>query len=357
MHDGDSSMGGAFRLRENKALDAGANAARGHPQKQNGTTEPSVGYNPVTNTANGYGDGLGVNRVDGQLEIVCGPLLNYKHMSNDDSGSLIWYGSVLVVAKPGQTQPTLKLRCIGQAGRDTQSGSRSPNARHHDRSKQGGSNGRSLEESHVPGVKLYADPVKTFWRFAIHLPLQEHEARWEYSIADLRFMPGASSRTSSSRTFAVPAVSQSMRIMFHSCNGFSVGTDVDAWSGLALWNDVLRVHDQEPFHVMIGGGDQIYNDGVRVGGPLRAWTDIGNPHKRREYPFGEELRAECDQYYYDNYVKWFSTEPFASANGRIPQVNIWDDHGRSFSPKSFEPQLTSHIQISLTGLDPTQTTS
>ena len=53
---------------------------------------------------------------------------------------------------------------------------------------------------------------------------------------------------------------------------------------------------------------------------------MANPVHRREYPFTEKLRSECDQYYFDTYVKWYSTEPFASANGIIPQVNIWDDH-------------------------------
>ena len=77
---------------------------------------------------------------------------------------------------------------------------------------------------------------------------------------------------------------------------------------------------------MIGGGDQIYNDSIRVKGPLKEWTAIGNPQKRQHYPFGNELRKQCDQYYYENYVRWYSTEPFAAANASIPQINIWDDH-------------------------------
>ena len=28
-------------------------------------------------------------------------------------------------------------------------------------------------------------------------------------------------------------------------------------------------------------------------------------------------------------MNWFSTKPFASANSQIPQINIWDDHGKS----------------------------
>lgn len=29
-----------------------------------------------------------------------------------------------------------------------------------------------------------------------------------------------------------------------------------------LWRDVLRVHSAKPLHVMVGGGDQLYNDDV-----------------------------------------------------------------------------------------------
>jgi hypothetical protein len=38
------------------------------------------------------------------------------------------------------------------------------------------------------------------------------------------------------------------------------------------------------------------------------------------------MRDECDEYYFNHYVKWYATEPFATANARIPQINIWDDH-------------------------------
>lgn len=55
------------------------------------------------------------------------------------------------------------------------------------------------------------------------------------------------------------------------------------------------VHAEKPLHVMIGGGDQIYQDSVRVSGPLRQWTDISNPKKRRAYPFTSELRDKCDE--------------------------------------------------------------
>jgi len=246
-------------------------------------------------------------------------------MGNVESGSPIWHGTVLVVTNPGQMQPELRLRCLGQSSDGTRDNGLNAlvdgqtNVAYDGYSS--GSQSRTFQ-----GAKLYEDPGKCFWRFEIDLPFQSFEAKWEYDIPGMRQLSNTSGVQGSNRVFNVPSTSQSMRVLFHSCNGFSVGTDVNAWNGPALWNDALRMHHSQPFHVMIGGGDQIYNDGVRVDGPLQQWTNIGNPRKRREFPFNEELRAKCDQYYFNNYIRWYNTEPFRTANGQIPQLNMWDDH-------------------------------
>ncbi|KAI9845765.1 MAG: hypothetical protein M1838_001552 [Thelocarpon superellum] len=236
------------------------------------------------------------------LEVLCGPLLNYHGMRDVPKKATIWRGSALVVTASNGIQPTLRL---ARATEGVEENSR----------------GRKLR-----ATKLYADPRKTFWRFDLEVPLSEAEARWEYNLPDARYRHEQHTPADARRSFFVPAQDQSMRIMFHSCNGFSVGTDEEAYSGPALWQDVVRVHEKKPFHCMIGGGDQIYNDGVRVTGPLAAWTSIKNPKRRRDYAFNEDLRARCDQFYYNNYRRWYATESFATANARIPQINIWDDH-------------------------------
>ena len=256
-------------------------------------------------------DGAG-KRYGPPLQVLCGPLLNYQHMAGNGEAT-VWHGSVLIVTQPdtSKTTPKLELKALGPTSDSSKSGG-------------GGVFPRGPKTQLVEGLKLYSDPGKTFWRFAVEVPLAEAETAWQYTIPNVAFLSKVS--TSPSREFVVPSVHESFRIMFHSCNGFSVGTDEEFWSGPALWNDVLRVHKKRPFHVMIGGGDQIYNDSVRVKGPLKAWTEIGNPIKRERYPFDEQLRQECDLYYFENYVRWYSTEPFAAANASIPQVNIWDDH-------------------------------
>jgi hypothetical protein len=254
----------------------------------------------------GIGQGPQIRSTSPTLDVLLGPLLNYRRTSTQN-GVTTWHGSILVVTTPGQQSPLLVLSPAGAV--DASLGNvqfSRPDARD------------------FPGQKLYEDPKRAFWRFIIDVPFEHFEARWSYDIRNLVYVDREAHEKP--QHFAVPSLSQSMRIMFHSCNGFSVGTDVDAWSGPALWNDVLRMHTEKPFHVMIGGGDQIYNDGVRVDGPLKPWTDIGNPHKRREFPFGEQMRADCDEYYFNNYVRWYGQRPFSTANGQIPQVNIWDDH-------------------------------
>ncbi|KAK4987076.1 hypothetical protein LTR66_007692, partial [Elasticomyces elasticus] len=291
---------------------------------QNHSVDPRETQRPVQYTEHGgvagVGSGPQVRAASQDLEVMCGPLLNYRRMSEEHTNSPIWHGSVLVVTTPGQQEPELQLRCLGPTN------TVSYNERRGESALDGYGRSSEASASTFCGILLYEDPRKAFWRIEIELPFQEHEASWVYHIPRLRYMTGSGEHRDRENTFVVPAKTQSMRIMFHSCNGFSAGTDVDAWSGPALWNDVIRMQKEKPMHVMIGGGDQIYNDGVRVDGPLKPWTEIGNPQKRRAYPFNEEMRAQCDEYYFQNYVKWYNAEPFASANGQIPQLNIWDDH-------------------------------
>lgn len=333
--EGDQSMYTAFIPQDTKlagSIGNGYSNLEGPLQVQDPSHhDPPASSNApfdITITDAGYGDGPLINVANDPFEVLCGPLLNYKSLRIVHSGAPTWHGTVLIVTKPSKGHPHLSLKCLGPTRTDQgwkATGYESNSL------VEGGSLLSSENQRSIHGTKLYEDPAKAFWRFDLKLPLQEFEARWEYNIPHTRHVSAAGPPNSSAHRFVVPGSSQSMRIMFHSCNGFSVGTDEEAWSGPALWNDVLRIHEKKPFHVMVGGGDQIYNDSVRVDGPLRLWTEIGNPRRRREYPFDAKMRNECDEFYFQNYIQWFSTEPFASANRQIPQINIWDDHGKSSS--------------------------
>ena len=63
----------------------------------------------------------------------------------------------------------------------------------------------------VIGVRLHAERGVTFWRFNLEVELTTRQSRIAYSI-----------NGSPSIGFWVPARGQSMNVMFHSCNGFSM---------------------------------------------------------------------------------------------------------------------------------------
>lgn len=171
----------------------------------------------------------------------------------------------------------------------------------------------------IKGVRLYADEARdvTFWRFNVEVELSDKQERIAYRI-----------NNGPAIGFWVPARGQSMNIMFHTCNGFSLSVDPNKSSGPdPLWRDVLTEHQFRPFHVMIGGGDQIYNDKVILESKsFQEWTRIKSPHEKHHTPFHPELRAELESFYLERYCTWFSQGLFSLANSQIPMINIWDDH-------------------------------
>ena len=193
-------------------------------------------------------------------------------------------------------------------------GSAIPNKR--TRGRDGDSLGRYKE---VKGCRLHADMERdvTFWRFNIEVELSDQQAHIAYRI---NHGPPVG--------FWVPAKGQTMNVMFHSCNGFSLSVNADHFGGPdPLWRDVLNTHQTRPFHVMIGGGNQLYNDRVMVDTHhFAAWTHLRNSQEKHYAPFTDEMCTELESFYLNRYAMWFSQGLFGFVNSQIPMVNIYDDH-------------------------------
>jgi hypothetical protein len=173
------------------------------------------------------------------------------------------------------------------------------------------------KKKEIPAVRLHAERGVTFWRFNLEVELGPKQARIAYRI-----------NRGPAVGFWVPARGETMNIMFHSCNGFSLSVDSKEFCGPdPMWRDVLNNHQTRPFHVMIGGGDQIYNDAAMRDTTLfKQWTESNNLWQKHRTPFSEELQNELEQFYLDRYSMWFSQGLFGLANSQIPMINIWDDH-------------------------------
>lgn len=171
----------------------------------------------------------------------------------------------------------------------------------------------------VAGARLYADPGRdvTFWRFNLEIELGPTQQRVAYRI-----------NQGPALGFWVPARGQSMNIMFHTCNGFSPGVDSDKLCGPdPLWRDVLNEHQTRPFHAMIGGGDQIFNDQIVMESThFQEWVKIKNVHEKYDAAFTAEFRAELETAFLDHYSEWFSQGLYSLANSQIPMINMWNDH-------------------------------
>ncbi|KAF1981437.1 hypothetical protein K402DRAFT_311177, partial [Aulographum hederae CBS 113979] len=182
------------------------------------------------------------------------------------------------------------------------------------RKKDGEKAGKYRE---VRAVRLLAERGVTFWRFNIEVELGAQQTRIAYRI-----------NRGPAIGFWVPGKGQSMNMMFHSCNGFSLSVEPDKFCGPdPLWRDVLNNHQTRPFHVMIGGGDQIYNDAATKNTVLfKEWIDTRNPTRKHSMKFSPAMQEELEVFYLDRYAMWFSQGLFGMANSQIPMVNIWDDH-------------------------------
>ncbi|PNH46778.1 hypothetical protein VD0004_g1361 [Verticillium dahliae] len=169
----------------------------------------------------------------------------------------------------------------------------------------------------VRGFRLHAERGYTFWRFNIEVELGAKQQRIAYRI-----------NRGPAMGFWVPAKGQSMNIMFHSCNGFSMSVNPNDLSGPdPMWRDVLNNHQTNPFHVMIGGGDQVYNDCLIGQSDLfNDWLDIRNPLQKHNAPFTPAMQNELESLYLERYCMWFSQGLFGLANSQIPMINMWDDH-------------------------------
>ncbi|KAG2493054.1 hypothetical protein HYH03_008717 [Edaphochlamys debaryana] len=173
----------------------------------------------------------------------------------------------------------------------------------------------------VTGELLEAWRGWRFWRFAGETSCGEREQTLKYTI-DL--FPGGSV------SVTLPPASGPWHWAFATCNGLDDPANKNRTGGLQpLWTDLLAQHAQRPLHAIVGGGDQIYNDGVFKGPNLTGWDQtlrLTDTATRALLPFHEGMRNEVEEFYFSHYCVHMAQPVYAQALASIPSVNTWDDH-------------------------------
>ncbi|KAF9135591.1 hypothetical protein BGW39_001917 [Mortierella sp. 14UC] len=165
-----------------------------------------------------------------------------------------------------------------------------------------------------------------FYRYDIQLTLLNHR---EKNIT-YWFETEHGRRVENPQTwnFFVPALDEAHNWAFYSCNGFTSDVEdpeTNFHGANPLWDDLLTAHDAKPFHTMIGGGDQIYNDDVLATPEMVEWL-AKDEEERATTEFDGQKRYAVEKYYFDHYVQHFTSGSYSQALSLIPSVNSWDDH-------------------------------
>ena len=227
-----------------------------------------------------------------------GPFLRYERIVGDGR---VWTGSVLIVTPATAAEPAITIE-----------------KQHHENIPE-----YEPVELNKP-VKLDTFGTWTFWRFDLTLDMDETKDTWfRYHLHD---KPGLVHR------FVIaPYTAKHWHWAFTSCNGFSLAVPDEKrveMGGLpAMWHDMLRLHrNEKPFHLIVGGGDQVYSDLVWRLPLLKEWLSLKGRQVRTDYPWSEALEEQVQQFYLENYIQHFVNSGYGEAVACIPAINMLDDH-------------------------------
>ncbi|KAG8745089.1 hypothetical protein FRC12_014663, partial [Ceratobasidium sp. 428] len=295
-------------------------------------------------------------RMRPHLQFMCGPLLRYDTV--DHRG--VWYGAVMIVTADAGSQydphPMLHIEWdplrpprVGRTNSHHRGRSLSslpppmpsapvgpgmpPPVAYPSPSHLGPSPSPArippspaAEQTDIPGQEIWVyhgnSGSFTFWRFLIEIPLGPNEMGVRYRL-----------NMGPETEFFVPGRNQNMRWATYSCNGFSAGINPDDFRGPGhangydpLWTDMLEKHAERPYHALIGGGDQLYCDGLMREPELQGYIGLKTPKEKISAPLTDDIAFAIDRFYFSHYCLVFRNGSFAKANSSIPMVNMLDDH-------------------------------
>lgn len=245
--------------------------------------------------------------------IICGPIIRLRYV---DYKTNLYHGSILIVTKNSSEDGAPQIEYV--------SGPSFPN-----------DGSLNLNRGDFEPVLFHSETFENsridMFRYNVTLPLTEYEQTVKYTV---------DGNTEMHYRFFIPSKDVNFNVISYSCNGFTVPTDTTTFKG-SMWFDILNKHSGAHYHVMLGGGDQIYSDGIGLfSDKVREWVETKDPIKKRNMKADNAFKEDLNHFYMKEYLEWYgyghwrgSTEKskttqacFPIALATIPSINIWDDH-------------------------------
>ncbi|PVV04658.1 hypothetical protein BB560_000829 [Smittium megazygosporum] len=226
------------------------------------------------------------NRSDG----ILGPTVMFV---NVDLLTATYLGSVFIIYPAPSQQPTISFR-----------------------------DGVALQPYFGNPTILAKHNASIFCRYDFAIPLDINlEKRIEYNI----------NNTPEVYNFTIPSQTSQWRWCFWSCNGWSLNVEKKAKDKLGgdnvVWDSLLEKHKKFPFHVMVGGGDQLYCDLLWNDDVWKPWFETKHKANRKAFTPTPEMESYLDNFFFAHYTKnFFYTSKFTDALTTVPFAFIIDDH-------------------------------
>jgi hypothetical protein len=157
----------------------------------------------------------------------------------------------------------------------------------------------------IKNVKTHDIDVGFLTTYEFDIPMTKQGQKITYSVNDIDY------------TFHVPHVTQELNVFYSSCNHTTQ---------LSVWDIIKEQHLSDPYHLAIGGGDQIYMDDVWKLPCLKNWHLLSSNEKLTYEPSDQTIH-EISQFYKNTYDdRWFESYEYMHVLPQIPSINMWDDH-------------------------------
>ncbi|CDF90486.1 uncharacterized protein ZBAI_06932 [Zygosaccharomyces bailii ISA1307] len=249
--------------------------------------------------------------------VVCGPIVRLRFV---DYESGLYHASILIITRNGSREGAPRVEYV--TGPAFATGLREGQELSLDHGE--------FEPTMFHTEKFDRSDVQ-FFRYTVTLPLTDYEQMVRYVIngdAELHYR------------FFIPSADVNFNVIAYSCNGFTVSTDTTSFRG-SMWYDILTKHSGVHYNVMLGGGDQIYSDGISLFcEKVKEWVETKDPTKKYRMKADEAFKENLNHFYLKEYLEWYgyghwkgSTDKskttqacFPLALATIPSINIWDDH-------------------------------